>query len=93
MKAEIKEVLKNELKAVQKSKVSILVGVTMIALDVTLVLTSIFSIYSLIFILPLVFVIRKQIQEYRINQMMLILARYLVDEEYAKTFNIETDEK
>jgi hypothetical protein len=91
MKAEIKELLKNELKAVSKSKTSILVGITMIALDVVLVLTSIFSIYSLIFVLPLILVLRKQIHEYRVNQMMLILSRYIVDEEYAQTFNTEED--
>ena len=43
--------------------------------------------------MPLIFIIRKKIQEYRINEMMLILTRYLIDEEYAKTFNVETDEK
>jgi hypothetical protein len=89
MKAEIKALLKDELKAVSKSKTSIALGITMIALDVLLVLTSIFSVYSLIFILPLIFVIRKQIQEYRVNQMMLIFTRYLIDEEYAKTLDNE----
>lgn len=89
MKAEIKALLKDELKAVSKSKTSIALGITMIALDVLLVLTSIFSVYSLIFILPLIFVIRKQIQEYRVNQMMLIFTRYLIDEKYAKTLDNE----
>jgi hypothetical protein len=89
MKAEIKALLKDELKAVSKSKTSIALGITMIALDVLLVLTSIFSVYSLIFILPLIFVIRKQIQEYRVNQMMLIFTKYLIDEEYAKTLDNE----
>jgi hypothetical protein len=93
MRAEIKELLKDELKAVSKSKTSILVGIAMVILDVVLVLTSIFSIYSLIFILPLILIIRKQIQEFRVNEMMLILTRYLIDEEYAATFNTEDDEK
>jgi hypothetical protein len=91
MKAEIKELLKDELKAVSKSKTSILVGVAMITLDVVLVLTSAFSIYSLIFTLPLILIIRKQIHEYRVNQMMLILTRYIIDEEYAETLNTEED--
>jgi hypothetical protein len=89
MKAEIKALLKDELKAVSKSKTSILIGILMVILDIVLVLTSIFSVYSLIFILPLIFVIRKQIQEYRVNQMMLIFTRYLIDEEYAKTLDNE----
>jgi hypothetical protein len=93
MRAEIKELLKDELKAVSKSKTSILVGIAMVILDIILVTTSIFSIYSLIFILPLILIIRKQVQEFRINEMLLILTRYLIDEEYAKTFNTENDEK
>jgi hypothetical protein len=93
MKAEIKELLKDELKAVSKSKKSILVGITMVVLDIILVATSLISIYSLIFILPLVLVIRKQINEFRANEMLLILTRYLIDEEYAKTFNTNEDGK
>lgn len=82
MRKEVKEVLKDELKAVQKSKTSILVGLTMVLLDIILVITSIFSIYTLILILPLVFIIRKQIQEYKLNQLMLIFTRCLIDDEY-----------
>jgi hypothetical protein len=93
MKAEIKALLKDELKAVSKSKTSILVGIAMIILDVALVLTSIFSISSLIFIIPLIIVIRKQIQEYHMNEMALNLTRYLIDDEYSQTFKTETDEK
>jgi hypothetical protein len=93
MKAEIKEVLKDEIKAVQKSKISVLVGIAMVALDVILVITSFISIYSLIFTLPLIFLIRKQIQEYRMNEMILILTRVIIDEDYAKTFNTDENGK
>jgi hypothetical protein len=82
MKAEIKALLKDELKAVSKSKTSILIGITMVILDVALVLTSVFSISSLIFVLPLIFVIRKQIQEYQLNQAMLVFTRMLIDDEF-----------
>jgi len=92
MKAEIKALLKDELKAVSKSKTSILIGIIMVALDIVLVTISLISLYSLIFILPLIFIIRKQIQEYRINQMMLILTRYLIDDEYSQTFNIKEED-
>ena len=92
MKEEIKALLKDELKAVSKSKNSILVGTAMVALDVILVATSLISFYSLIFILPLIFILRKQIQEYRVNQMMLILTRYIIDDEYSQTFNIKEEE-
>jgi hypothetical protein len=93
MKAEIKEVLKDEIKAVQKSKISVLVGIAMVTLDVILVITSFISIYSLIFTLPLIFLIRKQIQEYRMNEMILILTRVIIDEDYAKTFNTDENGK
>jgi len=92
MKEEIKALLKDELKAVSKSKKSILVGTAMVALDVILVATSLISFYSLIFILPLIFILRKQIHEYRVNQMMLILTRYIIDDEYSQTFNIKEEE-
>jgi hypothetical protein len=92
MKEEIKALLKDELKAVSKSKKSILVGTAMVALDVLLVATSLISFYSLIFILPLIFILRKQIHEYRVNQMMLILTRYLIDDEYSQTFNTKEEE-
>ena len=93
MKAEVKKALKEELKAVRNTRISILIGLTMVILDIILVTTSIFSTYSLIFVLPLILIIRHQIQEHRIKSMVLILARYRVDEEYAKTFNVENDEK
>jgi hypothetical protein len=82
MKAEVKELLKDELKAISKSKTSIIVGVAMIILDVVLVLTSLFSIYSLIFTLPLLFLVRKSYRDYQLNQAMLIFTRMLVDEEF-----------
>ena len=82
MKAEIKALLKDELKAVSKSKTSIIVGVVMVILDVVLVLTSFLSIYSLIFTLPLLFLVRKSYRDYQLNQAMLIFTRMLVDEEF-----------
>lgn len=82
MRSEIKELLKDELKAVNQSKTSILIGSAMILLDILLVITSVFSIYSLIFILPLTIILRKQIQKYQLNQMMLIFTRFIIDDEF-----------
>ena len=45
MRSEIKEVLKDQIQEVKKSKVSVLVGMTMVALDVILVLSSAINIY------------------------------------------------
>ena len=93
MRTEIKELLKDELQVVSKSKTSILVGVAMVILDVVLVSTSFITIYSLIFTLPLAFLIRKSYNEYQLNQAMLIFTRMLIDEEYSQTFKTEQDEK
>ena len=93
MRTEIKELLKDELQAVSKSKTSILVGVAMVILDVVLVSTSFITIYSLLFTLPLAFLIRKSYNEYQLNQAMLIFTRMLIDEEYSQTFKTEQDEK
>lgn len=82
MRSEIKELLKEEIKAVQKSKFAIAIGITMVAVDVLLVLTSFISIYSLFFTLPLSFLIRKSYNEYQLNQAMLIFTRMLIDDEF-----------
>jgi len=82
MRAEIKELLKDELKAVSKSKTSIVIGIAMVILDVVLVLTSLLSIYSLIFTLPLLFLVRKSYNDYQLNQAMLIFTRMLIDDEF-----------
>jgi glucose-6-phosphate-specific signal transduction histidine kinase len=82
MRKEIKALLKDELKAVQSSKISLLTGVVMFILDIALVLTSIISVHSLIVLIPLVFVIRKVYFEYQLNKAMLTLTRTLIDDEF-----------
>lgn len=84
MNQEIKELLKNEIKAVNQSRVSVIIGIAMVLLDVALVISSVFSIYSLLFILPLVFIVRKQLFEYQLNQAILTFTRYIVDDEFSK---------
>ena len=82
MRKEIKALLKDELKAVQKSKTSILVGIVMVILDITLVLASLLSIHSLIFLIPILFIIRKAYFDYQLNQAMLTFTRMLIDDEF-----------
>ena len=82
MKAEIKELLKEEIKAVKKSKISVIVGLSMIILNSLLVLASIINPYSLIFIFPLVFVVQHQVNELKLNQFVLMVNRAIHDEEY-----------
>lgn len=82
MRPEIKELVKEELQAIQKSKISMVIGIGMVILDVLLVVTSFISIYSLIFTLPLIYVVRKSYVEYQLNQAMIIFTRMLVDDEF-----------
>jgi len=87
MRAEIKEILKDKIQEVNKSKVSFIVGVVMLMLDVVLVLSSVLDIYSLIITLPLVYIVRRQFILYKIKQSSLMLMRFLVDDEYDIDFD------
>lgn len=87
MKAEIKEILKDKIQEVNKSKVSVLIGTAMVVLDVVLVLLSVINIYSLLFAIPLIIIVRKQLFEYRIKHASLLFMRYIIDEEFHKEFD------
>jgi len=89
MRSEIKEVLKDQIQEVNKSKTTVITGMAMVALDVILVLSSVLNIYSLLFVLPLIIIVRKQLFEYRIKHASLIFMRYIIDEEFQKEFDQE----
>jgi uncharacterized membrane protein YvlD (DUF360 family) len=91
MKIKVKEVLKDQIRLVRQSKLKIITGTLLTLLDIGLVVASYITIYSLIFTLPLLYVIRKQIFEYRINSAVLMLTRYLIDDEYSKKFDKENN--
>jgi hypothetical protein len=95
MQVEIKEILKNEIKAVKRSRNSILVGLAIIVLDIILVISSVFNPYSLLFILPLIIIVRKQLDEFRMKQMILFVSRAMVDKEFFDQINeeIENEQK
>jgi hypothetical protein len=82
MKTEIKKILKEEIKAVNNSKISIIIGLVMVILNSLLVAASIINPYSLFFIFPLVFIIQRQIDEFRMNQIILMINRAIIDEDY-----------
>jgi hypothetical protein len=82
MKAEIKELLKEEIKAVNNSKISVIIGFSMIILNSLLVAASIINPFSLFFIFPLVLVLQHQINEFKLNQFILMVNRVIVDEDY-----------
>jgi hypothetical protein len=91
MQVEIKEILKNEIKAVKRSRNSILVGLAIIVLDIILVISSVFNPYSLLFILPLIIIVRKQLDEFRMKQMILFVSRAMVDKEFFDQINEEIE--
>ena len=55
MREEIRILLKDELKKVQTSKISMLIGGGMIVLNIALVILSILSVYSLFLTIPILF--------------------------------------
>ena len=83
MKKEIKELLKKEIKEVNQSRFKVITGVILLILDIVLVSFSLASIYTLIITFPLVYIIRKQMMEFQLKNMMYILSRCIVDDEYS----------
>tara|TARA_R110000751_G_scaffold28319_7_gene73946 strand:+ start:3693 stop:3962 length:270 start_codon:yes stop_codon:yes gene_type:complete len=83
MNKEIRELLKKEIKEVNQSRFKVITGVILLILDIVLVLFSLASIYTLIITLPLVYIIRKQMMEFQMKNMMYILSRCIVDDEYS----------
>ena len=82
MREEIRILLKDELKKVQTSKISMLIGGGMIVLNIALVILSILSVYSLFLTIPILFMIRKSYLDYQLDKAMLFLTRILIDDEF-----------
>ena len=91
MKKEVKEALKKELGMVRKSKIKLIVGVLMILLILFFVKIKILSGFCLLFLLPLPYHIRKEIEEYRARSLILRLRKQLVDEETLKKVKADQD--
>ena len=87
MKSTIKELLKEDIKEVNQSKKKVVTGVVLLIADIILVTLSLLSIYTLILTLPLLFILRKQIMDYRMKKIVLVLTRYILDDEFAKEFD------
>ena len=93
MDSEVKELLKKEIKLVNQSKFKVGVGVGLLLTNLMLVMFSLLDIYTLVFSIILLYIVWNQVAEYRINKMTLVLMRYIVDEEFAKEFDKEREEK
>lgn len=82
MKKEIRELLKKEIKEVNQSRLKLITGVVLILSDILLISLSFLSIYTLIFTIPLLYIVRKQMMEFQMKKMMYILTRCLIDDDY-----------
>tara|TARA_B100001063_G_C16447467_1_gene396638 strand:+ start:344 stop:622 length:279 start_codon:yes stop_codon:yes gene_type:complete len=89
MDKEIKDLLEKEIKSVKQSRLKVIVGVGLLTANIVLLLMGILDISTLIFTLILLFSVWSIVMDHRINKSVLVLMRYIVDEEYAKEFDKE----
>jgi len=87
MEKEIKDLLEKEIKSVKQSRLKVIVGVGLLTANIVLLLMGILEISTLIFTLILLFSVWSIIMDHGINKSVLVLMRYIVDEEYAKEFD------
>jgi len=87
MDKEIKDLLEKEIKSVKQSRLKVIVGVGLLTANIVLLLMGILDISTLIFTLILLFSVWSIIMDHGINKSVLVLMRYIVDEEYAKEFD------
>ena len=82
MKKEVRDLLKDEIKLVNQSRLKLVTGIVILLLNISLVVFSLFSISSLLFTIPLIIVIREVFFQYRLNSIMLAFTRCIIDDEY-----------
>ncbi len=87
MDKEIKDLLEKEIKSVKQSRLKVIVGVGLLTANIVLLLMGILEIPTLIFTLILLFSVWSIVMDHGINKSVLVLMRYIVDEEYAKEFD------
>jgi len=87
MDKEIKDLLEKEIKLVNQSRLKVIVGVGLLTANIVLLLMGILDISTLIFTLILLFSVWSIVMDHGINKAVLVLMRYIVDEEYAKDFD------
>ena len=91
MDKEIKELLEKEIKSVKQSRLKVIVGVGLLIANIVLLLMGILDISTLIFTLILLFSVWSIIMDHGINKAVLVLMRYIVDEDFAKEFDKEKE--
>ena len=85
-KKEIKILFSKEIKELNQSRLTVIVGLLLLVTNVVLVILTITSIYTLIFILPLLYILRKQFREFQMKKMVYDLSRCIVDEEFYQNY-------
>jgi len=93
MDKEIKDLLEKEIKSVNQSRLKVIVGVGLLTANIVLLLMGILEISTLIFTLILLFSVWSIVMDHGINKSVLALMRYIVDEEFAKDFDKENNNK
>tara|TARA_R110000751_G_scaffold6208_2_gene26761 strand:+ start:437 stop:718 length:282 start_codon:yes stop_codon:yes gene_type:complete len=93
MEKEIKDLLEKEIKSVNQSRLKVIVGVGLLTANIVLLLMGILEISTLIFTLILLFSVWSIVMDHGINKAVLALMRYIVDEEFAKDFDKENNNK
>jgi len=93
MDKEIKDLLEKEIKSVKQSRLKVIVGVGLLIANIVLLLMGILDISTLIFTLILLFSVWSIIMDHGINKAVLVLMRYIVDEDFAKEFDKEKEGK
>lgn len=93
MNPEIKSLLKNEINEVKKAQISLVLGLILTISILTLPLFGISFWVSGVFLLPMILILLHQHAVYKIKKAMLILTRFIIDDEFAKTFNQDKNEK
>ena len=80
MDKEIKDLLKKEILEVKQSKLRVIIGILLIIILTGLTIFNTININTLILLLPLIFIVWVQIQDYRINKAVLLLMRYILND-------------
>jgi len=92
MDKEIKDLLKKEILEVKQSKLRVIIGILLIIILTAVTIFNTININTLILLLPLIFIVWVQIADYRINKAVLLLMRYILnDDEIVKKIDSIND--
>jgi len=91
MDKEIKQLLKTHIRAVNQSRLKVIVGIVLLTVNVILLLLGLLDTSTLVFTLILLYSLWSVTMDHRINKAVLTLMRYIVDSDFAKRFDEENN--